>query len=297
MLNFRSFINLVILLVFFSILSSCDSHNNPLATHRRNIVCFVDLSASVTQSQRADYVKAVEEVLKNMSSNDRLVCYPIDAGSYSNPVKILNEDFKYATADNISFPDVFKTMEKDKRDSIMPPFVKENETLFDDKIQKRRIQSYVHAILPLIDSKFRNVRKDLKLSQHSDIIHSVLNSEKDIEPSDKYDLEVSNYFIFLSDMIHDDGIINFDKPYGISRSEGEKVLQSLKSTNLIPDLKRTHIIVIGRGAGRRAKTPEAMENIKRFWEEYFSEKYANGGDLYYAGVDAITDIPRLLEFH
>jgi hypothetical protein len=257
----------------------------------------VDLSASVTQSQRADYVKAVEEVLKNMSSNDRLVCYPIDAGSYSNPVKILNEDFKYATADNISFPDVFKTMEKDKRDSIMPPFVKENETLFDDKIQKRRIQSYVHAILPLIDSKFRNVRKDLKLSQHSDIIHSVLNSEKDIEPSDKYDLEVSNYFIFLSDMIHDDGIINFDKPYGISRSEGEKVLQSLKSTNLIPDLKRTHIIVIGRGAGRRAKTPEAMENIKRFWEEYFSEKYANGGDLYYAGVDAITDIPRLLEFH
>jgi hypothetical protein len=297
MLEFSALRNHLIVSLIFCVFTGCNATNNPLASKRRNIICFVDLSASVTEAQRAIYVQAVEQVLKNMSSNDRLICYPIDAGSYSSPVKILNEDFKYATLDNITFPEAFRKMNKRTRDSIMPPFIKETETIFDDKVQANRIQAYVNAIMPLIEPKFRHIRKDNRFSQHSDIIHSVLNSEKDIEASDSYDLKVSNYFIFLSDMIHDDGTINFDKPYGISRSEGERVLQNLKGTNLIPDLKQTRIIIIGRSAGRKAKTPEAMENIKRFWEEYFSTKYANGGTFYYAGVDAISDIPRLLEFY
>jgi len=282
---------IITILILFSTVQ-CE---NPLAEERRNIICFVDLSASVSQEQKNNYSKAIEEILKSMSANDRIVCYPIDAGSYSNPIKIFNEDFKNATESNISFPEAFKDLPKNVKDSILPPFIKENETVFDETKQSKRIQEYVNHIIPFIKNKLENVRSDKMLSKYSDILHCVLNSEKDIEESDSYSLKVTNYFIFLSDMIHDDGIITFDKPYGISRDEGEKVLQNLKSTNLIPDLKKSKIIIIGRSTGSRAKTPEALENIRTFWEEYFSPKYANGSDVYYAGADAISDIPKLLQ--
>ncbi len=263
--------------------------------NRRNIICFVDLSGSVSNNQRKSYIKAIEQILKNMGLNDRLICYPIDKGSYSDPIKILNEDFKDATPESITFSEAFDSLNKNTKDSILP-FIRENEGLGDEDIQASRRERYVSYILPYVEKRLNNIRPDKKFSGKSDIIYAIINSKKDIEAEDAYGLEVSNYLIFLSDMIHDDGTIDFDKHYGISRDEGETVLQNLKSTNLIPNLQKASIIVLGKSQGKYAKTPEAEENIKRFWEEYFSSKYANGGSFYYESIDAISDIPKLLAF-
>ncbi len=265
---------------------------------RKNIICFVDLSGSINPENKNAYVNAIKIILNNMNAYDRLIVYPIDKGSYTNPVKIVYEDFMNSDS---FYGITFKNIP----DSIKPPFTRKGDgiTKKEEKRQER-IQRYVNTIIPLVEHRLDSIYEARsKFSSYSNILWAVLNCRDEMEiveteEAEAFSLEEKiipyNYIIFLSDMIHESQEYNFNKSKGVMEDDRLSILQDLKENDRIPDLKGANVIVLGKGPGANVKTEAAIDEIEDFWEIYFSESYANGRLYLYRGIDKIDEIPRFL---
>ncbi len=265
---------------------------------RKNIICFVDLSGSVAPEHKNTYVNAIKIILNNMGTYDRLIVYPIDKGSYTNPVKIVYEDF--LNADSF-YGITFKNIP----DSIKPPFTRKGDGITKKEEKRReRMQRYVNTIIPLIEHRLdsiHNARREY--SSYSNILWAILNCREEMEivetaEADAFSLEEKiipyNYIIFFSDMIHESQEYNFNHKKGLRFEEREKIFKDLVDKDRVPDLKGANVIVLGKGPGASVRSEAAIDEIKDFWELYFSEEYANGRLYLYRGIDKIDEIPRFL---
>ena len=295
-IGLRPLTGILLLLSLSTVWSGCEGmFDEP----RRNIICFVDLSGSISPAHKNAYLSAIRYTLNSMGPNDRLTVYPIDEGSYTSPVKIMNEDFLYAEGGmNITFPQI--------ADSLKPPFSRKGDGI-SKKEQKRkaRVERYVDAISPLIDSKLDSIYADRTgLSSFTNILWATMNCREDLETLDPEEVDQiqlstrivpKNYIIFLSDMIHESKTYSFNMENGVDEEEQERILNELKSNGRVPDLKGANIIVLGKGPGTKVQSEVAIDNIEHFWKRYFSPEYANGRLYMYRGTDKIDEIPRFLE--
>ena len=266
---------------------------------RRNIICFVDLSGSISPAHKNAYQAAIRNILTSMGPNDRLTVYPIDEGAYTNPVKIMNEDFLYAEGGlNITFQQI--------PDSVKPPFTRKGDGISKkEKKRQSRVDRYVETIAPLIDARLDSIYEDRTIySSFTNILWATMNCREDLEllePEQMNKIQLStrivpkNYIIFLSDMIHESKTYSFNMENGVEEEEQKRILEELKSNGRIPDLKGSNIIVLGKGPGTKVQSEVAIDNIEHFWKRYFSPEYANGRLYMYRGIDKIDEIPRFLK--
>ncbi len=265
---------------------------------RKNIICFVDLSGSVGEENKGAYVNAIKLILRNMGTHDRLLVYPIDEGAYTNPVKIVYEDFMNSNANyGITFQNI--------PDSIKPPFTRKGDGITKKEEKRRqRIDRYVETIGPLIESRLDSIyHARSKFSSYSNILWALLNCRDELELIDREEAEAFslepkivpyNYIIFLSDMIHEDKEYNFNRKKGILEEDRHEILTGLLDKSRIPDLNGANVIILGKGPGAQVKSEAAIDEIEKFWEIYFSPEYANARLYLYRGIDKIDEIPRFL---
>ena len=265
---------------------------------RKNIICFVDLSGSVGEENKGAYVNAIKLILRNMGTHDRLLVYPIDEGAYTNPVKIVYEDFMNSNANyGITFQNI--------PDSIKPPFTRKGDGITKKEEKRRqRIDRYVETIGPLIESRLDSIyNARSKFSSYSNILWALLNCRDELELIDREEAEAFslepkilpyNYIIFLSDMIHEDKEYNFNRKKGILEEDRNDIFAGLLDKSRIPDLHGANVIILGKGPGAQVKSEAAIDEIEKFWELYFSPEYANARLYLYRGIDKIDEIPRFL---
>ena len=265
---------------------------------RKNIICFVDLSGSVGAENKQAYVNAIKLILRNMGTHDRLLVYPIDEGAYTNPVKIVYEDFMNSNATyGITFQNI--------PDSIKPPFTRKGDGITKKEEKRRqRIDRYVETIGPLIESRLDSIyNARSKYSSYSNILWALLNCRDELELIDREEAEAFsleakilpyNYIIFLSDMIHEDKEYNFNRKRGVLEEDRNDILAGLLEKSRIPDLNGANVIILGKGPGAKVTSEAAIDEIEKFWEIYFSHEYANARLYLYRGIDKIDEIPRFL---
>jgi len=286
---------LLCMILVISFLSGCE----PVVQTRKNIICLVDLSGSIDSENKRAYVNAIKIILKNMSIYDRLIVYPIDKGAYTNPVKIVYEDFMNSDSFyGITFQNI--------PDSIKPPFTRKGDGITKKEEKRRmRVERYVEAITPLIERRLDSIYEArVKYSSHSNILWALLNCKDELEnieteEADAFSLEEKivprNYIIFLSDMIHESQEYDFNKKKGLIEEDREEILTDLNEKDRIPDLKGANVIILGKGPGAKVTSESAIDEIEQFWISYFSKQNANARVYLYRGIDKIDEIPRFLD--
>jgi len=72
--------------------ASCNTKQPP----HKNIICYVDFSVNPNRDKRvADYAELINNsIIKNMSFNDRIVILPIDNGTITNNIELLDKSLK-----------------------------------------------------------------------------------------------------------------------------------------------------------------------------------------------------------
>ena len=92
MKKISSTLSLIVLAFIVTILvSSCGKEK----VHK-NIICYVDFSENPNRDKRvADYAEVINNsIIKNMSFNDRIVILPIDNGTITNNIELLDKSLK-----------------------------------------------------------------------------------------------------------------------------------------------------------------------------------------------------------
>lgn len=241
-------------------------------------VVLVDISASQTEEHYVKYVDVISNrVISNLSLNDYLVIYPIDAGTNIEPEKIFEIDL-----DN-------KTFEK-RGDGF---------THKKDSIQKR-LNSYLTNQSKKVKSKLsyikdkrseNNLKTDLfgALNQASIVLEELVSDNEsgsgfwNYVTGTKSQKSKGSVLIF-SDMINDTRIGNFEK----DNLEKQQIIDdAIASYNSGLNLKDIDVLVFGR----QASSSKRVEMIKSFWKRFFNMVGAN---LVAYGYDTSNLIDRYL---
>ena len=271
---------------------------------RRNIIVLLDVSRSITLEQKEAYINAVTLIFRNLTVRDRLVISTIDGGAFINPARIMSEDFLQAkTWDDLTFKTAILSQPKASQDAATPPFRRKIEDNRSNGkfLQQRRIDTYVRIARPAIRELIERtylVRK--RYANSSNLLWALQNLQSDLETGEESSLQeesltVQNYIVILSDMVHENDEVSFDRPMGILRTEAEQLLLNLRQNNRIPSLNGAHCICIGRAKTAVIRSEAGVQNIQQFWEGYFSVKNANGRLIAYEAIDKVEQLDDWLK--
>jgi hypothetical protein len=249
------------LLILGVALTGCQSE----VIKRRNLICMIDYSASMSDEVVQGYMNVISRsVLANIGEYDRIVFLPIDAASKTRGSKIFYLDMSEKT---FSLP--------------TDGFVHAIDST------RRRVLTYAATVGTQVAHEIqrqRTVRR--KFSDLSDIAGALEQAAQFIDRSSDLAPTVTlasffsghkrvvsqNVIIIFSDMIQESSDFSFASSRGVTPSESERILDRLRSRNAIPDLSGCAIFVYGR----TGRSNTQVENIESFWEKYFQVAH---GDL------------------
>jgi hypothetical protein len=287
-------INAFLILFIFPLWFGCES----IQTRKRNIVCLIDFSNSITQSRIVEYAEGIKIILSSMGPEDKLAVYPIDAGSITDRVTIMYEDFRHAngvsgmTFKNLNLPD-----------SISPPFKKPGEDNITATVRKaRRLDGYLSVISPLIVRRLDSLKRvRTKYGNETDIFSAIFSVKDDFEkqkdiswlPGEKTD----NYLIIFSDLVQESSLANFNTKNGILENDYDTVLQHLKDQGLVCNLQQAKVIVYDSYSNSEVSNNSmAKVRIRGFWDHFFSDSTVNAysNSMKYQNSSTMDDLINIL---
>lgn len=229
--------------------------------HKRNFVCFIDLSTSIDAKNYNEYVDIlINDVYSNMTNNDRIMIYPLDYASITEAKPIIIVDMS-----EVDFGKVQSVSNRSKEMKILAKkyIAKTKDSLINKLISIKKDRSnfgFQTNILGAMEKVYRN-RIDPQGSEFSDGVKRWWNSERGYS--------IRNYIFIFSDMIHENDEFNFRSLNSVQQSEA--VIQKLKDTNRIPDLNN-FIVYIN---GITAYNNKSLLSMEHFWKKYFEYSNAN----------------------
>jgi hypothetical protein len=261
MFNLKKLFFFLIFLINFCFIVSCDTF---VQKTRRNIIVFIDYSASNREKSLDRYINIINDhILSNMGEFDCLTVVPIDEGSKIEPVKLIFKDFADSTfkkqSDGFAHANDSLKMRLQEFVGNFKPFV--IRELKQQKIIRNKYTHYtdifgaIHQLPNLID--FNQDRGNLKQVEDFVIGRIHLKSE--------------NIIVLLSDMIQDSKEYSFNSNKGVSEKMSQKILSDLENKSKIPDLKDCSIFVIGATGHNN----QQIDNIEAFWKKYFELTNSN----------------------
>lgn len=246
-----NFVLLILNFVFFSCTNT--------VAKRRNIICLVDYSGTITEITMNNYAKIMsKDILLNMGKYDKFIILPIDEGAKTEPVFLAHIDLGNHNFENTS-------------DGLTKK----------EELEEMRISVYLEN---LSDSTYNNIlgQKEIrkKYTKYTDVLSAIgqvstkLESTEIITTSQEIwngiegntTFEIENIIVICSDMLHESKEFNFtDKNLTIDKLK--QILVELKNSNRIPNLNNTIVFI----NGRTGKNNKVIDNVEYFWREYFKE--------------------------
>lgn len=269
--------NIAIYVFLLLLLSGCGTESKS----RLNCVCLIDYSGSLSQETLNSYVTIITEtIFKNLNETDRLIVIPIDEGAKTQAIKIVYEDLSSMI---FSKPEDGFTHKQDSIVKRIHNYVNENlsDLLSDLKNQKELRRRFTNRTD--IFSALEQVQTLLEKPKKENIWNKTWNF---ILGETQYISD--NAIIIFSDMIHESQDCDFSNFSDGSTSRFDDALKSLVLKNRIPDFKSCSIFVDGRTGRSNAQ----VENIKKFWVEYFK---LSSGDLISYDYDCSKEIELFLQ--
>lgn len=226
---------------------------------RLNCICLIDYSGSLSEQTLHRYVDIIStEVFRQLGEKDRLVVLPIDEGAKMEAVKLVYEDL---AGKQFSFQtDGYAHA----RDSLI-----------------LRLRAYSIQAGPVIAAQLlhEKVLRE-KYTYNTDIFAALDQAATLVERNDESDsfwsgvdrfirgkkkIVSTNLILLFSDMIQESKGATFAGPDGCTPDQARSVLDSLRASNHVPDLRGCTIFV----NGRTGKTNVQVDNIQSFWTQYF----------------------------
>ncbi|MEM7368713.1 MAG: hypothetical protein AAF587_08915 [Bacteroidota bacterium] len=222
---------------------------------RRNIICLLDYSGSIGETQLAQYADIItEDIFLALGVYDRLVVLPIDQASRIEPIKIFYEDLQQQVftraGDGL-------THAQDSLDHRKQRYLLLRSGQVGKSILEHRQERSSFADMTDIFSALEEVAR-LQESTSLDPWGKVQNFMHS-----KPNIQLENIFIIFSDMIHESEDYSLDNNH--EPSYYQHILTELEAANRIPNLTNSKVLV----HGRTGKTTQQVENLLRFWTAYF----------------------------
>lgn len=247
---------------------------------RRNIICLVDFSGTITEKTLHNYASVLsKDVLLNIDKYDKFTIMPIDEAAKTEPVFLAHVDL------------------------INENFEDSNDGLSKKEIlERQRVNEYLKSIS---DSTYNNIRTQkelrLKYTKYTDIINVLELISTKMEHSEEVAsveqfwnllvgtkaFQTENILVICSDMLHETKDIAFNDEK-VTRTELEDLLLDLKNTRRIPDLTGLSVFV----NGRTGLNNETIDKVQFFWNEYFKLTGANLISYEYDSHYSIVDFIR-----
>jgi hypothetical protein len=258
-------------------LGGCDTGTR----QRLNCICLIDYSGSLSEETVHQYVRTISsDVLGRMREKDRLVVLPIDEGAKTKAVKLVLDDFS------------------EKQFS----FHTDGYTHASDSL-RLRLRQYAQAERPVVAATLlreKGVRQ--QFTYFTDIFAALQQAAELLERNEpetfwesvgrfvsgKKKVVSTNVIILFSDMMQESVETSFAGPEGCTAEQADSLLQKLRTSGGIPDLRGCRVFV----NGRTGKTNLQVDNIKNFWSSYFRE---SGVDLVAYDYDAGPQIIAFLD--
>ena len=227
---------------------------------RLNCICLIDFSGSLSKDALHGYIHTISsDILQNLDERDRLVVLPIDEGAKTEAVKLIFIDM---AEKKFSFPSDGFTHARDRAIKRIREYgvssAKEIEKELEHQKEARQRFTYYTDIFSALEQAAMLIEKETEDSFWRSISRFVRGSKRVIP---------ENMIVLLSDMIHESGGYTFAKQSGCDEHETNKILDELKKYNAIPDLSGCKVFI----NGRTGRSNLQVENIHRFWVQYFKE--------------------------
>lgn len=260
------------------------------SSERKNYVVLIDNSKSIPEELLDKYIHSIQEViLPNMGNKDKLTVQFIDECSLSKSERVFYLDL--ATVD---FSNTFDGLnnEKDSSSARMRRFINDSikteikRTIFAKRKDRNECGKYTDIITAL--PEVTNLVGYVQNKQSA--FASFLDQAQGI---DTYSYE--NCLIIFSDMINEDPEHSFDFTTiaGLDSKQISEKLAELKSDNKIANLTGVKIFVYGATSSKEvgSNVNKQIENIKLFWQGYFS---IAGASINAYGFDTENEIKQYL---
>ena len=262
-------ISFMIALLFWG----CDT-----GTHKRlNCICLIDYSGSLSEETLHRYIEIISSaVLKHLGERDRLVVLPIDEGAKTEAVKLVSADladmeFSYHTDGYTHAKDSLRTRLR-RFAEITGPDVESQ--LLREKVLREKF-TYLSDIFAAIEQAAGLLERNTTDTFWQGLQRFITGRKR---------IESTNVILIFSDMIQESSECSFAGPDGCTPEQAGTILDQLRASNRIPELHGCAVFV----NGRTGKSNIQVENIKRFWVQYFKETRAELAAYDYDSGSQIT---------
>jgi hypothetical protein len=238
-------------LVIVTTLGSCSQKE-----HKRNFICFIDLSGSIDNKKFNEYAEIlVHDIYLNLGANDQIRIFPLDYAS-----RIKNDPIFYEDISDLDFSKSAKSVSH--REAEIKDAVRKHTQQFKDSLisiilrskTDRTNYAFETDIIGALEKVYRE-KIDHQNTSGWDSFDNYVSGEKEYF--------VENFVLLFSDMIHDGGGMNFNAMN--STTKADDVLKGLADANRIPDMSDVKVYV----SGITAKNNQSLDAIEHFWQTYF----------------------------
>ncbi len=232
---------------------------------RLNCICLIDYSGSLSEQTLNRYVDIIgTEVFRQLGEKDRLVVLPIDEGAKMEAVKLVYEDlagkqFSFQTDGYAHARDSVIMRLRNYSSKTGPEIAAQ---LLREKTVREKYTYNTDIFAALDQAATLMERPEASDSFWSGVDRFIRGKKKIVS---------TNLIILFSDMIQESKGVTFAGPEGCTPDQARSVMDSLRTTNHIPDLRGCTVFV----NGRTGKTNAQVDNIQNFWTQYFKSAGAN----------------------
>lgn len=309
-------LNFIFLIILASSLSGCDFIRKSLTgsttkeeqkqetkSGRKKIFVrvLVDISGTTTPQRWMDYKDGIFQILLHLRGQGSMVVFPIDAASFSDPVRMMSIDFE---KDDFGCGEKVRHAIEGLPEQHRPPFIAAGDFEKPEQIFAKRIRPFVNEVRPYFEAEMDSILTTRKgYTSRTDILGAILNLEEDFSNADNKeggnsffsnDVEVEKWLFLFSDMLHNSEGMNFERAFGVTREETMSLINNLTATEKMPVFNGTKVVIIGRGfveGGPISK--DGLMNVQFFWQQFF--RNTKSEVVHVGSTDDKADIAKILK--
>lgn len=245
----------LILLTFSFLLFSCTN----TVEKRRNIICLIDYSGTITEKTLNTYAKIMsKDILLNIGKYDKFTILPIDEGAKTEPVFLAHIDLSNHNFENAT--DGLTKKEELENDRVQEYLKKISDSTFHNVLLQKEIRKKYTKYTDLLNA-IGQVSTKLEKTEKTSTGQEIWNG---IEGNTTFDIE--NILVICSDMLQESKEFNFTSKK-LTNEKLKQILLELKNSNRIPNLNNTVVFI----NGRTGKNNEIIDRVEYFWKGYFKE--------------------------
>lgn len=254
MKRISSSLSLIALVLFVTILvSSCEKEK----VHK-NIICYVDFSENPNRAKRvADYAEVINNsIIKNMSFNDRIVILPIDNGTITNNIELLDKSLK-------------------KQFDYIPDGT---SPLDEDRVAQENLDKDIKAMTDEFNASIAKALTDrANLTKGTDII-GALNGI-----GTYYQARQKNIVVLLSDMMNWSSNLKMEQGSFTANMVDKKLAE-------LPTIDGQKAIVLVHAGDITNISNDHYNAVNGFWKKYFDKNNFSLDDYSSTGKSKLEEI-------